>query len=366
MLFEDDSVKDIVVKKDSLLRVSAINLDVQTQHVPIISQGIINARWRSTLVSDVSGKVLFVSPNLLVGGEFKQGEVLVRIDDSRYQAELAQATSDVATALQQLLEEQQQSQRAQQNWQASGLPGKPSELLLRKPQLRSAKQRVIAAQAAKKHAQKNIKNTTLIAPYDGTTIKRQISLGDLLTTEGEIAEIYAHNLLQTRLPLTQSQASQLMKNDAVIVLLKSPTSKKIWKTTIHRFDKVISPNNNWVHAIVELNNSDQETDMPLLGEFIEAQLNSPLTKNVIEIPENCISGDSRIWYVNAESKLSLLDNNYLSHANQYVYLQVNAEFKSKAINIVCNPNKSFSSDMAVAMITKPTTQLITESSNGTE
>ncbi|MGH1427253.1 MAG: efflux RND transporter periplasmic adaptor subunit [Arenicella sp.] len=372
MLFEDDPIEDIIVKKDSLLRVSTISLDIQTQHVPITSQGVIDARWRSTLVSDVSGKVLFVSPSLFIGGKFKQGEVLLRIDDSRYQAELAQAKSEVAIAKQQLHEEQQKSQRAQQNWQASGLPGKPSDLLLRKPQLRSAKQRIAATTAAQMLAQKNVNKTVLIAPYDGTTIKRKISLGDFLTTEGEIAEIYAHKLLQTRLPLTQSQASQLMKNDSVAVQLKSLTSKKTWQTSISRYDRVINPNNNWVHAIVELDNSSKETEMPLLGEFIEAQLNSPLVQQVVKVPEDCINGDSRIWHVNAESTLALLDNNYLSHANQHVYLQINNEFKSDTLNIVCNPSKSFSPGMAVAMVTKPTaqliptTQLITESSHGTK
>ena len=54
----------------------------------------------SQLIPEVSGRVVWMSPNLVAGGYFTEGQVLVRVDDVDYRNSLerAQATLERAEA----------------------------------------------------------------------------------------------------------------------------------------------------------------------------------------------------------------------------------------------------------------------------
>ena len=64
------------------------------------AQGTVSPRTEADLVPEVSGNVVWISPNLVAGGYFEEGEPLLRIDerDYRYALERARAAVDRAMA----------------------------------------------------------------------------------------------------------------------------------------------------------------------------------------------------------------------------------------------------------------------------
>jgi len=346
-LFSEEVVDEVTPSNNSLPRVTALAISTQEIPVPMTSQGSISARWRSIMTSDIGGKVMFVSPKLLVGGEFNQNDVLLRIDDTRYRAELAEAQSALATAKQSYYEEQQSAKRAKQDWETSGLVGQPSDLLLRKPQMAATKQQIKAAKIAVEHAQRNLQGVNIKAPYDGATIKRNVSLGSYLAPEAEIAEIYANKRLQVHLSLLPSQLSMLANDSGVV--LRDITGQHQWQAKITRRSKVIEPNSRMVKVVAELDGDASIDSLPLLGQFVQAELSGPSQANILQVPQSCISGDSRIWVVDDNSSLQLFDHIYLSENKEFVYLQSQASANSSVFNIVCYPSKSFYVGMSVAM-----------------
>ncbi len=359
-LFSGDSEDEIRSTNNGLARVTVMSLAPQSQVVPVVSHGNVSARWQSVLTSDVSGRVTHVSPALFIGGEFKQGDVLLRIDNGPYRVALAEAESALATAQQLLLQEQQQASRAEQDWRLSGLSGQPTDLLLRKPQLHAAKSQLEAAQITLQRARHNLQNTNITAPYDGATISRRISLGDYLATEAEIAEIYSREHLQVNLPVIQSQLAYLSSGE-VSITLKSADGRQQWSAHAVRQSKVIDSKSRQATVVAELLGNIADEDLPLLGQFVVAELTAAKQDNVVQVPRDCISGDSRIWYVDEQSTLQLFENKYLSQSEQYVYLQAINQDSAKELEeleeseelnelkVVCYPSKTFYAGMSVAL-----------------
>ena len=347
-LFSSNTEEEIRANNNGLPRVTVLSLTPHKQAIPIASQGNVSARWRSVLTSDVSGRVIYVSPALYMGGEFKQGDVLLRLDDGPYRVLRAEAESALATAQQQLLQEQLQATRAKQDWHLSGLSGEPSDLLLRKPQLHAVELQVKAAQITLQRAKHNLKNTHITAPYDGATISRRISLGDYLAAEVDIAEIYEREHLQVHLPVALAQLTQLSSAQTSIILRSADGSQQ-WQADVVRQSKVIDPKSRQATVIAELHADIPSEDLPLLGQYVAAELKAGELDNILKVPQDCISGDSRIWYVDEKSTLQLLEHQYLSQSKQHVYLQAAIDGFAKELSVVCYPSKTFFAGMSVAV-----------------
>jgi multidrug efflux pump subunit AcrA (membrane-fusion protein) len=70
----------------------------QTLSIPVNSQGSVQPRTQTNLVSEVSGKVVAVAPQFESGGIVDANTLLLTIDDRNYQVELKRAEANLAAA----------------------------------------------------------------------------------------------------------------------------------------------------------------------------------------------------------------------------------------------------------------------------
>ena len=68
------------------ITVRAVEVEPKPVRLRVHAQGTIAPRTESDLVPEVSGNVIWVSPDLVSGGYFETGEPLLRIDDRDYRA----------------------------------------------------------------------------------------------------------------------------------------------------------------------------------------------------------------------------------------------------------------------------------------
>jgi len=54
---------------------------VSDTYITVSSQGTVEPRTRTNIVSEVSGRVIEVSPAFVAGGFFRSGDVLLKLDD---------------------------------------------------------------------------------------------------------------------------------------------------------------------------------------------------------------------------------------------------------------------------------------------
>ena len=115
--------------------VRALDVRMESLELKVPAQGTVAPRTESDLISQVSGRVVDVSPKFANGGFFEKGDVLVQIDPRDYELALATANVEVAKAQVRYSQEQEESAVAQAEWAKVG-DGKATDLVLRKPATR--------------------------------------------------------------------------------------------------------------------------------------------------------------------------------------------------------------------------------------
>lgn len=287
--------------KQALLNVDATQLARSSYTVKLKAYGEIRPRTEGSLVSQVSGTLTKVSPHFQNGGFFEAGEPLAQIDDRDYVAVVTMAESDLIQAQFELEEENARGQQAQANWKRIGKGKQASELVLRKPQLAAAKARVASARASLDKAKLDLQRTEISAPYAGRIVDKKVDVGQFVSTNTELADIYAVDYVEVRLPLSPRQVEYLtipeqyrgedstpVKGPDVAMIARQGNKQFMWKGFISRAESALDSNNRQLYVVAQLNDPyrQRKDGAPSLkiGQFIEATINANTLDNVFVIP----------------------------------------------------------------------------------
>jgi RND family efflux transporter MFP subunit len=170
--------------------IRALDIRTETLQLSVPAQGTVAPRTESDLTAQVSGQVVEVSPKFANGGFFAKGDALVRIDPRDYELAVATANVEVAQAQLRYAQELEESAVAQSEWTDVG-QGDPNDLALRKPQLAQARASLDAARARYQMAKRNLKRTTILAPFDGRVRSKRIDVGQVVSPNAPLGRIYA-------------------------------------------------------------------------------------------------------------------------------------------------------------------------------
>ncbi len=183
------------------VRVEATAFKKTTYPVVVRSQGTVQPRTRSTLLPEVSGKVIEVGASFRPGGFFLQDSVLLKLDPVDYETALVVAKASLAQVQVVLAEEQAKASQARESWKALGKSGEPSALALRLPQMTKAEADVAAAKAQVAKAERDLERTVVRAPYDGQVLEQLVDVGQFVSQVTPLGKIFATDYVEIRLPL---------------------------------------------------------------------------------------------------------------------------------------------------------------------
>ncbi|MGK0184390.1 MAG: multidrug efflux system membrane fusion protein [Verrucomicrobiales bacterium] len=185
--------------------VEAVRLQPIDYQVVVETFGNVQPRTQSTLIPEVSGRVIEISESLREGGFFEAGDVLLKIDPVDYVAGVTIAAGELAQSEAMLSEQQARAEQAAEDWKRLGRESDPSDLVLRKPQLAEATARQASAEAKLVQARKDLERTTIRAPYVGIVREKSVDVGQYVSPGNVLARIYAIDYAEIRLPLKAEQ-----------------------------------------------------------------------------------------------------------------------------------------------------------------
>ncbi len=279
---------------------------VKTSDFPVIlrTQGTVTAARQGSLVPQVAGAITRVSPNFVVGGTFRAGDVLVEIDPRDFEIAVTLAEATFAQARATLSEEQARADQAAADWKRLGRSGKPSELTVRKPQLAAARASLEGARAQVNRAKLDLDRSRITASYDGVVRDKFVDLGQYVNKGTTIAEIYSTEAAEIRLPLNSQQLGfvDLSASQPAKVTLSATVAGKRqeWQATLSRTDGAIDPANRQLYAIAEVSNPfPVAADQPPLriGQFVQADVSGKTLKDVFVIPRSALREDREVLIV---------------------------------------------------------------------
>lgn len=181
--------------------VETLSVEPRDYSVALESYGIIQPRTRSILSAQVEGQIVGLNPNLRDGGFFERGDVLMTIDSRDYAADELVAEATLADARQMLAEAEARSNQAREDWERLGNEGEIPDLVLRVPQLEAARARVLSAESSLQKARLDLERTQIRAPFAGRVLTKFVDLGQVVSRNTQLAEIFATDIVEIRLPI---------------------------------------------------------------------------------------------------------------------------------------------------------------------
>ncbi len=326
----------------AITTVEVINLAKRDFQVWVSSQGTVTPRTESTLIPEVSGRVIKVFPAFREGSFFEKGQELLQIDPSNYQLAVTVVQSQVAEMKLALAEEQAKARQAEKNWQRLGQGKQAADLVLRKPQLEGAKASLAAAEALLKQARLDQQRTHILAPYAGRIVEQQVDIGQYVSQGTILAEIYSVDYAEIRLPLSNEQLQfidipelyrgqdqQIPVMPEVTLIANIGLHNNQWQGRIVRTESAYDTRSRRLSLVAQVDNPYAKTaeNKPTLkvGQFVEARIKGKLLKNVFIIPRTAIRNSSQLMIVNQQSQLNLRQIEILWRDADYVIIQQGLE-----------------------------------------
>jgi RND family efflux transporter MFP subunit len=300
--------------------VEAIRAEVSSLNFSVTSQGSVRPRTETTLVAEVSGQIVTVSPNFVPGGFFRKGEVLLQIDPSDYETALLRAQANLASREAQLSDWKARSEQALKDWQNLGRSGEPSDLVLRKPQLAEAQAAVQAAQAELQQAERNLQRTRIRLPYEGLVRNKLVDVGQFVSPGTPLGVTFAVDRAEIRLPLSSSDlqflelpsATRLDADKRVPVVLTSQNGGENgrWMGEIVRTEGVVDQASRVVYAVTEVVDpygvlGQSLQDELKMGTFVRAEIEGRRVEDVVVLPRSVLLPDDTVLVANEDRKLEI-------------------------------------------------------------
>jgi len=334
---------------------------VRTQQVPpgayairVEANGVAEATGELTLVPEVGGKVVEVSPALHEGGRVEEGEVLVRIETRAYKIAVAQAKAELRRAEAELELELGRGRTALREWAQFGGAEGEGRLAKRGPQLASAQALVDLRKASVDKAKLDLRRATIRAPYDALVVSEQVEPGQVVTRGAALASLVVADEMWVRAPVRVEALSALELGDdktegagpGTEVRMRLDLGRGEFATLTGealRLGAEIDADTRKADLIIGVSGRTSSGARLLPGAFLTLELDSPEPTRALRIPRDALVEGRRVWVVDGDQRVSRLNLEIAWTDREAVYVRpssLDAPWSEGTLEVVLRPPSS--------------------------
>lgn len=291
----------------------------RTVALKIQSQGEVRPRTEINLAMQVGGKIAYIAPSFVEGGQFKKGDVLIRLETDDYDLRVTQARANVAQAETVLTRELSEGQIARLDWEDLG-EGDASPLTLREPQEAEARARLASAQALLDEAKLSQSRTVLRAPFDGRVREQTTARGEFISPAQKLGRVYAVDIAEVKLALTDAdlsklgigigfQASAAKPGPMVEFSAEIAGQRQAWQGRIVRTNSGYDAATRVLYAYGEVESPYTKgavNGVPFAsGLFVNAEISGRDIKDALVVPRSALRGNDKVYVVTNDNTLTI-------------------------------------------------------------
>jgi RND family efflux transporter MFP subunit len=301
----------------------------------VVATGSVQAAKDITLSPQVGGEVVRISENFIPGSFVKKGEVLLQINPADYRNTLLLRRSDLELAKTNLSIEMGRQDVARKDFELVGqeMSEENKALVLREPQLQSAKANVEAAEAAVDQAQLNLQRATIRAPFDAHIISRNTNVGAQLAPGTEIGRLVGMDEYWVVANVPMGKVNWLTFSDE-----GSKTGSRVkiysqnWSAGQHREGKLfrlvgaLDAQTRLARVLVSVpdplvRSASMDTLPPLMiGAFVECHIEAREIPDVVRLSRDHLRQGGTVWVMEA-GKLQIRKVEITFQDADYAYIR---------------------------------------------
>ena len=251
-----------------------------TEHLLTLNlTGSVTLERKTTVVAEVTGRVVWVSPNFSNGGSIAANEVFVRIDPTEYELEIQKAKAIVRAA--------------------------ETIATIVKPGVRNARGAVEAkmeeARADLALAELRLARTQISLPYASRVVSSDLEVGELVGPADDVGRqsvlgvVYRPGALQVRVPIEQGDLAALAP--AIGRSARVATRAGTYQAEVVRVASTIAPRTRLAKIFLKFPEGAAPASLPLPGSFARVEVVGPKRGNVFVLPESAARESDRLWLV---------------------------------------------------------------------
>ncbi len=245
--------------------------------------GLVTLDRKLTVVSEVVGRVDWVSPDFVNGGTIPANSVFVRIDPRKYELEIKAAEMAVALADAQL----RQARRGS---------GAAAELAVAEAEARFGQ-----AEAAHDLAQLQLSQTEISLPFAVRVMSSELEVGDLVGPPEAVGKlsrlgiVYRADALQVRVPISVGDIASL--DPAIGRRAEVETVSGTFGAELVRLSSLVATDSRLAHAFLKFSADIPRDTLPVPGTFAYVRIFGSVRSDVFILPEAVEREHESVWIV---------------------------------------------------------------------
>jgi RND family efflux transporter MFP subunit len=301
--------------------VNVIEARFVKERVVIASMGTVFAARQVDIYPRVRGEVVYIGRDLLPGGLFRRGRVLLRIDQADYRLAVRQSESNVAQNKANLTLEMGRQSVAKREYAMLGEDMKRvnADLALRKPQLASARATFEAAEAALARAKLDLQRTTIHAPFNAIVQTRSVNIGSRVSESSVLARLVDTDVywIEISVPVDRLKWIQIPQGNVRDGSAVKIYDANAWGQGVYREGKVIKldpslePQGRMARLLVEVRDPlilrAENANKPrlLLGSYVRAEIEGRELPSVFPLPREYLREEDQVWLMSSSNQLEI-------------------------------------------------------------
>lgn len=323
--------------------VTVQEMQAQSQSIPVFTRGTVTPGTEIQLISEVSGQVLELSPNFANGGFFRKGEILVRVDPIEYEVNIKRAEASKAQAYQAKLQAEAEKKARSRVKNTS-----KSQLANYEIQYQQAKAQYDATVAELEAVKLQKARTIVRAPFDGRVRLATLNLGQFVRPGQQMGSIYAVDVAEVRLPLSDRQLSLVdvpmrfqdtLKHTLPEVTLTEEFAGRTytWKGQVVRAEGGVDERNRLLYVVARVQNPySADPNQPgrpelVAGSFVEATIDGRRFDHIFEVPRKALRNGAQLWVVDKQNKLREKEVAIIYKSKNHIYVSSGLENGEKVV-----------------------------------
>ncbi|MBT8081144.1 MAG: efflux RND transporter periplasmic adaptor subunit [Gammaproteobacteria bacterium] len=278
----------------------------QTSFKPRVElNGVVEARTVTSVVPQVQGRVVDVSPSFRPGAAVSKGAVLFVIDPSDYELAVDRTLADIEMARSELARLEAESTAEREVWKSS-YPDRPiPDLIARTPQIAAAKARIHSGEAARAAARLDLERTVVRAPSDARILDTQLGVGQVVSRNVAVGSLFATDSLEISVPVSADELQRIGTIEGRRALIVPPTGPALEGTVVRKAASVDERT-----RLGTLYIASEHAAALTLGEFVSIEIDGMPTENAFSLPPAALTSRDQLWVVDngelAERRVEVL------------------------------------------------------------
>jgi len=302
----------------------------------VSADGIVMPAQEVTLRPQVTGQITELYANLVPGDIVQAGQKLMAIDKRDYEILVRQRQYEVARTVKDLKVEQGNQEIARQEYALLGeaIREEDRELVLREPQLASARAAQESAEAALEKARLDLARCDISAPFNAVIQDKHVDLGATVSLSSDLVTVIGTDeaWVEVKVPLDQLKWLTIPRQNGDCGSPVKIYNTLAWGAERFRTGKVLcligelETQGRLARLLVAVEDpfclKPENTGLPqlLMGSYVRAEIHGRTLESVFPIESSHLRDDNTVWIIDSEDRLEIRPVNVIFREPDRVYV----------------------------------------------